>query len=91
MVASTSADVALQEEIRTMGQVIAESWIEEGYEKGELRASREWLLRMGRKRFGEPDAVTLAAIDAIADMDRFWRLGDQLDVAQSWQELLAAE
>ena len=43
----------------------------------------------GRKRFGEPDAPTAAALQAITDLDRLEALSDRLLDVASWQELLA--
>lgn len=50
---------------------------------------RSLLLRLGRKHFGSPDAETLAAVEAITDLARLERLGEQLLDAVSWRDLLA--
>src|SRR5262249_12813649 len=94
-VATTAAETVQKQEIQKMSQTIAEAWIEEGMEKGreegELKASRKILLLQGRKRFGEPDAQTIAAIEAISDPDRLLALGGRLLDVTSWQELLASQ
>src|SRR5713101_3444615 len=65
-----------------MSQTIAESWIEEGMEKGmkkgKLIASHGILMRQGRKRFGEPDKATVAALNAITDEKRLVELSERL-------------
>jgi hypothetical protein len=46
----------------------------------------------GTKPFGEPDAATVAALEAIWDIDRLEVLGDRIlapDV-ESWDDLLRA-
>ena len=48
------------------------------------------LLRQGTKRFGNPDAATVAALEAIKDIDRLEALGELIldtDV-HNWAELL---
>jgi hypothetical protein len=58
-------------------------------EKGEIKNSHRLLLRLGRQRFGNPDATTEAALTAITDLDRLERLADAILTAKSWSELLA--
>lgn len=58
-------------------------------ERGEIKNSHRLLLRLGRTRFGEPDAATEAALIAITDLDRLERLADAILTACSWNELLA--
>jgi hypothetical protein len=55
--------------------------------KGALRHTRRFLLRQGRAKFGEPDAATVARIEAIDDLDQLDRLGERLVSVGSWQEL----
>ncbi|MEI7688036.1 MAG: hypothetical protein WCL32_23765 [Planctomycetota bacterium] len=62
---------------------------DEAVEEGELKRSHRLLLRLGRKRFGNPDGTTEAALTAIIDLDRLERLADAILTASSWQELLA--
>lgn len=58
-------------------------------EKGEIKASQRMLLRMGRNRFGPPDATTEAALRAIKSLDRLERMADAVLTANSWTEFLA--
>jgi predicted transposase YdaD len=62
--------------------------LEEGREEG-LNALRRALLRLGRKRFGEPDEETRQAICAIRDPDRLEELSERLLDVSTWDELLA--
>jgi hypothetical protein len=43
--------------------------------EGRITGEQKLLLRLGTKRFGEPDATTVAAIEAIQDIDRLEALG----------------
>jgi predicted transposase YdaD len=63
---------------------------DEGRIEGGIAEARRFLLRMGTKRFGEPDATTLATLEAIQDIDRLEALGERiLDVgSQDWDGLL---
>lgn len=64
----------------------------EGEAKGEARGraseARAILLRQGRKCFGEPDAVSLGALQAITDIGVLEQLSEKLLDVSSWQELL---
>jgi hypothetical protein len=62
--------------------------LDEGREEG-LNALRRALLRLGRKRFGEPDEETRQAICAIRDPDRLEELSERLLDVSTWDELLA--
>ncbi len=57
-------------------------------DEGRLQEAHKLLLRLGRLRFGAPDAPTEAALQAISDLERLERLGDRLISASGWQELL---
>ncbi len=64
------------------------------YEKvlteGRVEGGQHLLLRMGTKRFGEPDAAIVTAIKSISDVDRLESLGLRIvdqDV-RDWKELL---
>ncbi len=57
---------------------------------GRLAEARRMLLRQGTKRFRDPDAATVAALEAIRDIDRLEALGERIidpDV-HDWQDLL---
>ncbi len=62
----------------------------EGLVEGRLTGERQLLIRLGTKRFGPPDAATLAAIEAIQDLDRLESLGERIlePEVQNWDELL---
>lgn len=62
---------------------------DEAIEEREVRGRCLTLLCLGRKRFGNPDAATEAALTAITDLDRLERLADAILTAGSWNELLA--
>jgi predicted transposase YdaD len=57
--------------------------------RGERKALIGTLLRQGRKKFGEPDATTLAAVERLTDVDRLQNLTDRILEAATWQELLS--
>lgn len=76
-----------REEQNTM-ITLTNEWIEAGEEKGKIDAERGVILRLGTRRFGEPDATTRAALDA-ADLPRLEILVDRLLEVESWAELLA--
>jgi hypothetical protein len=60
-----------------------------GFAEGRAKARREILLRLGRKRWGEPDERVLGQIMAINDLDRLELLTDRVfdASASSWDEL----
>jgi hypothetical protein len=62
----------------------------EGLQEGRVTGERRFLLRQGTKKFGEPDAATVATIEAIQDVDRLEALGLRIiDVDVSgWDDLL---
>jgi hypothetical protein len=77
---------------------IEESWVyQDIFAKGEAKGrafgaaaeARDILLRLGRKRLGQPDEQVLAQIGAISDRDRLELLLDRILDASSWAELLA--
>ena len=63
---------------------------QEGLEEGRIAGERRFLLRVGTKRFGEPDVATAAAIEAIQDVDRLEALGLRIIDADvhNWDDLL---
>jgi hypothetical protein len=60
----------------------------EGEAKGRVEGERNVLLRLGARRFGEPDAFTLETIQAITSLERLDQLNDRLLEAENWSELL---
>ena len=58
-------------------------------ERGERKALIRTLLRLGRKKIGEPDAATIASIERLTDVDRVQALTERILDVTTWQELLA--
>lgn len=58
-------------------------------EEGEINGAHRLLLRLGQRRFGQPDEATIAALKEIREIDHLDRLFDAVLDAFSWQELLA--
>jgi hypothetical protein len=60
------------------------------YARGRVKERRESLLRLGRKKWGEPDERVLAQVAAIDDLDRLGLLIDRIfdALASSWDELV---
>jgi len=80
----------IYEGVRIMHESVAWDQIEEeGFVKGELAV----LMRLARKRFGEPDDKTLAALNAIQDRERVERMVERMTdlkvTVKSWKALLA--
>lgn len=63
-------DIRRRKEIKKMGQTIAESLIEEGMEKGELRLARSLLLDMLKKRFRKVPKAVKQRIEATTELSR---------------------
>jgi predicted transposase YdaD len=61
-----------------------------GRQEGRIAGERQFLLRQGTKKFGEPGAATIAAIEAIHDADRLEALGLRIIDAdvRDWNDLL---
>ncbi len=58
--------------------------------KGEARTLRQTILRQGASKFKAPAPEgARSAIEAIADLERLWRLADRVLVVNSWDDLLA--
>ncbi|HLJ55380.1 MAG TPA: hypothetical protein VKT77_10100 [Chthonomonadaceae bacterium] len=68
---------------------IIDEWIADGEQRGRMEHARAALKKLGAKRFGEPDARVLAAIDAITDQETLDRLLLRVLDVESWSELLA--
>ncbi len=60
-----------------------------GRAEAALAGEKRFLLIQGRKRFGEPDAATVAAIEAITSVEELDALAERLLEVGSWQEWLA--
>jgi predicted transposase YdaD len=78
------------EEGEAKGQAIGEARGQAiGEAKGQAIGERKVILRLGRKRFGEPDAATIAALEAISSVERLEQLAVRLLEVESWTDLLA--
>ena len=62
--------------------------LDEGRVEGRGQEARGLLLRLGRKRFGEPDAVTIARLERITSLEVLEALSERLLDVESWAELL---
>jgi Putative transposase, YhgA-like len=90
----------LREEMEQMAHVLGQTWEqellargreigkEEGKTSGKTEEARALLLRQGRKRFGEPDAATVAALEAIDDLPRLERMSEVILDASGWADVL---
>ncbi len=74
----------------TTYQAVLREGRDEGRIEGRVAEGQRLVVRQGTKRFGEPDAATVAAIEAIQDIDRIEALGDRVVNMgiQTWDELL---
>ncbi len=57
--------------------------------KGWLSEARDTILRLGRRRLGEPSSELRSALDGIVSLDRLHELTDRVLDVSSWDELLA--
>ena len=62
----------------TTYQAILREGRQEGLVEGRVPGEQQLLIRLGTKRFGNPDAATLAAIEAIRDFERLEALGERI-------------
>jgi len=65
--------------------------LQEGREEGRLRVAREWLLKLGSNRFGEPDARGRETIEEAASIEQLDQWRERLLIVESWEELLQAD
>ena len=69
-----------------------QSIVEEGRVLGEIQGAlhraQATLLRLGRRRFGEPTAATVERIEAETSLDRLNELLDRILSVESWDELI---
>ena len=61
----------------------------EGLAEGRVEEARRMVLRIGRKRLGEPSEGVRAAIESIVERERAEILGERLLDVVSWDELLS--
>jgi hypothetical protein len=57
-------------------------------DEGRAEGAQRMLLRQARKKLGEPDEATRAALGQITDLDRLERLIDRLSEVSTWHDLL---
>jgi len=57
--------------------------------EGRAEEAKRILKRQGSKRFGKPEPLIEAALDAIADLERLEQLSDRVLEVTGWEELLA--
>ncbi len=57
--------------------------------KGAKQELVDVILRQGRRRYGEPVPATVAALQALGDLDRLRAISDRVHDVSSWDELLA--
>ncbi len=80
---------ALVQGVHLMGEFdIIEELLDEGRAEGRVEGLQRALLRVGRKKFGEPEEATRLALLGITDLERLEGLSERLLDVASWQELL---
>jgi hypothetical protein len=57
--------------------------------KGRLSEARDTILRLGRKRLGQPPTELVTALNGIVSLDQLHTLADRVHEVSSWTELLA--
>jgi predicted transposase YdaD len=75
----------------TTYQAILREGRNEGLIEGRIAGEQQVLIRQGTKKFGTPDAATLADIEAIRDIERLEALCERIldaDV-RDWNSLLS--
>jgi predicted transposase YdaD len=61
-----------------------------GERQGAERGARQTILRLARRKLGEPSPEQLARLEAIADLDRLEQIADRMfNDIRTWDELLA--
>ena len=60
----------------------------EGKLEGKLEEARAIILRLGRRRFGEPDSSLLSKLESIEAIERLEEITDRLITAVSWNEAI---
>ena len=67
--------------------------LREGRAEGGIAEAQRFLIRLGTKRFLEPDAAVVATLEAIRDIERLEALGDRVldpDI-RDWGDLLGED
>jgi hypothetical protein len=76
----------------TTYQAILREGRQEGQQEGRVEGEQRMLLHLGTKRFGQPDAHTIAAIEAIQNIDRLEAMGERIlePDLRDWDDRLRA-
>jgi predicted transposase YdaD len=95
---STEVATQLLQGVRGMRESVTyQAILEEGRAEGEAKGiargmseeAKRLLLRLGQKRFGEPESAVLTAIEGITDREQAEAMTERLLDVSSWDELLA--
>ncbi len=62
---------------------------EVGRAEGRVEGARETVLRLGRKRYGEPTREVAQALEALTSAEALEALAERILEAENWDELLA--
>jgi predicted transposase YdaD len=62
--------------------------LDEGRAEGRTEEARELVIRLGRKRWGEPEATIASAIKAINNRERLESMAERINEVAGWQDLL---
>ena len=66
-----------------------EQGIEVGVAAGRVQEARDLLLRVGRRRLGEPNASTIAAVQSIESLLVLEALFERILDVETWDDLLS--
>jgi hypothetical protein len=67
-----------------------EEGLEKGREKGELQEARKLLLRLGRRRLGEPGAGIIETMQSIESLQSLEDLTERILDVETWSDLFAS-
>ena len=79
-------DSVTYQDIIAKGEAIGRAKVEA---EGRAETAQKWLIRLERKKFGEPDAETLNILQSLTDLERLEQLLYRLLEVETWVELLA--
>ncbi len=63
--------------------------LQEGQADGAVKEARKLLLRLGSHKLGQPSAQMQTTLGKMPDLDRLEALIERLEMAESWEALLA--
>lgn len=90
MIETIKNEVTEMEESITYQEILGKGKVE-GIAAGRLEEAREFVVLMGTKRLGPPNAVARRKLQAIDDLSRLHQLGLRIDNVKTWKDLLAAK